>query len=89
MEGEVNEMEQKLDLILQKLETLEVGQNEIQQVVKAIHNRQEVTDAKLESLTMDVHKIHGSIGALKGEIEFTFEKTSKNELEIFRLRQEN
>jgi len=52
-------MEKKLDLILQKLETLESGQQELKEIVVSLRDRQEETDAKLESLTMDVHKLYG------------------------------
>jgi chromosome segregation ATPase len=88
-------VENKLDLILQKLELLESGQTELRQIVHAIHHRQEETDAKLDSLSLDVHKIHGDmivvkekVGAIKDEIEFTYQKTSKNEMEIFKLKRE-
>ncbi|MGG5253695.1 hypothetical protein ACQYAD_09385 [Neobacillus sp. SM06] len=58
-------MEQKLDLILNKLEMLESGQKELNQIVRAIRDRQENTDAKLESLSMDVHNIRGVITSIK------------------------
>lgn len=64
------------------------------QLTKAIFNRQEETDAKLENLTMEVHKIHGDLSSLKDELKdikdevtFTYQKTSKNELDIFKLQQ--
>lgn len=42
-------------------QTLESGQKEIHQIVTALRDRQDETDAKLESLTMNVHKIHGTV----------------------------
>lgn len=79
-------MENKLDLILQKLDVLEAGQKkldaglkaletgqttldaglkEIYQIVRALWDRQEETDAKLDSISMDVHKLHGEVTSLK------------------------
>ncbi|NWL89614.1 hypothetical protein DMN77_18870 [Paenibacillus sp. 79R4] len=61
--------DQKLDLILQKLESLESGQAELQQITSAIRDRQEETDAKLEALSMDVHQLHGVVVAIKENID--------------------
>ena len=58
-------MEQKLDLILKKFEILESCQKELHQIVRAIRDRQENTDAKLESISMDINKIHGEIVSIK------------------------
>ncbi|MDF2923192.1 MAG: hypothetical protein K0R57_2106 [Paenibacillaceae bacterium] len=41
------------------------GQKELYQLVRAIHHRQDMTDAKLEALTLDVHYIRGDLAALK------------------------
>ncbi|MFM9279643.1 hypothetical protein [Paenibacillus jiagnxiensis] len=67
----------KLDLILRKLEALEEGQKaleegqkaleegqkELNQISRAIRDRQEETDAKLDAMAMDVHKLHGKVEA--------------------------
>lgn len=65
-------MEKKLDLIFnelqninQRIQNIESGQKELNQMVRVIHDRQEETDAKLESLTLDVHKVHGELSSLK------------------------
>jgi peptidoglycan hydrolase CwlO-like protein len=50
----------KLDLILK-------GIKELQQITRAIYDRQEETDAKLEALASDVHKLHGEITAIRQE----------------------
>ncbi|GIP31982.1 hypothetical protein [Paenibacillus sp. J2TS4] len=69
----------KLDLILRKLEALEEGQKELNQISRAIRDHQEETDAKLEAVAMDVHK-------LQGKVEEQNEKLNavSNELHIFR-----
>jgi hypothetical protein len=53
----------KLDLILRKLEVLEEGQKELNQISRVIHDRQEETDAKLEAMAIDVHKLLGKVEA--------------------------
>ncbi|WP_078428139.1 hypothetical protein [Alkalihalobacterium alkalinitrilicum] len=40
-------------------------------IVKAIRDRQEETDAKLENLATDVHQIHGEIARLDEKIDVT------------------
>lgn len=42
---------------------LEVGQKELYQISLAMRDRQEETDAKLEALVMDVHKLYGKVEA--------------------------
>lgn len=89
--------EQKLDLILQKLETLESGQAELQQIIRAVRDRQEETDAKLEALTMDVNKIHGNtvrieqklddnINDVRGDIRFLSHRVVALEMEVDKLK---
>ncbi len=77
-------MEQKLDLILQKLESLD----EVKEIVLAIRDRQEETDAKLEALSMDVHKVYGKITDLEDKLAFNSYKNYQNEAEIFKLKRE-
>ncbi len=54
-------MSDKLEAILQSIK-------EIQQVTRAIYDRQEETDAKLEALSMDVHHIKGDVAGLKEDV---------------------
>ncbi|AZS18479.1 hypothetical protein EI981_26395 [Paenibacillus lutimineralis] len=39
--------------------------SETNAIVRAIRDRQEETDAKLDALSMDVHKLHGELTHLK------------------------
>lgn len=71
--------EQLLHQILQKLDQIETevtslkGTQELMQtqlgetnaIVRAIRDRQDETDAKLDALSMDVHKLHGELSSLK------------------------
>ncbi|MEK0285313.1 hypothetical protein P5F76_01075, partial [Caldifermentibacillus hisashii] len=68
---------------------------ETNQIVRAIRDRQDETDAKLDALSIDVHKLHGELNFVKEEIsdikatvDFTYHKTSQNELEIFKLKRD-
>lgn len=57
-------MEETLKLILQKLESLESQTGENTQLLKAVINRQEETEAKLDSIAMNVHKLHDEVTTL-------------------------
>ena len=64
--------EQLLRKILEEIQSVKETQNltqtqltETNQIVRAIRDRQENTDAKLESISMDVNKIHGEIISIK------------------------
>lgn len=81
LENEVKDMKSQLD--------------ENTQLTKAIYHRQEETDAKLENLSFNHHKLHGDVSNIKetlqnikGDIQFTYEKTSQNELEIYRIKKD-
>ena|SRR5690625_1072210 len=80
--------DKKLDLILNELESMK---NEIEtiksqleentQITKAIHHRQEETDAKLEVLSLDFAKLHGEVVSTKTSIDQLIEdQKSINEL---------
>ncbi|GIO84595.1 hypothetical protein J25TS5_15270 [Paenibacillus faecis] len=89
--------EQKLDLILQKLESLESGQVELQQITRAIRDRQEETDAKLEALTMDGNKIQGNtvrieqkldenLSDVRGDVRYLSHRVVALEMEVDKLK---
>lgn len=54
-------MESKLDLILQKLDVLD----EVKEIVTSLRERHEVTNAKLDALSMSLHEITGEVTSLK------------------------
>lgn len=49
----INQLEGELQSLNSKVNTLESGQKELHQITRAIYDRQEETDAKLEALTVD------------------------------------
>lgn len=54
-----------LQPIKEDIQSLKSGQLELNQLVRVIHDRQEETDARIESLSMDVHKVIGELTSLK------------------------
>lgn len=93
MENEIQGLNQHVGSIENEMKNMNAQLDENTQITKAIYHRQEETDARLESLSLDVHTMHGEViltkeqvADIKKEIEFTYQKTSKNELEIFKLR---
>lgn len=55
------EMSDKLDMLIESV-------SEMKQLLTAVYHRQEVTDARLEALSMDVHHMKGDIAELKADV---------------------
>lgn len=95
--------EKLLNQILEELKGVKSQLDENTQMTRAIYDRQEEADAKLEAFSMDVHKAYGKITALEenstiikdkltnieDKLAFTSFKTFQNEEEIFKLRKEH
>ncbi|MEK3934569.1 hypothetical protein MKY41_04550 [Sporosarcina sp. FSL W7-1349] len=88
---ELIQVKSNVDVNTRMLATL----NELKEIPLSLDDRQEDMDARLESLAMDVHKmqeevivIKKQISEIRSELEFTFQKTVKNEMELFKLRRE-
>ncbi|WP_416876582.1 hypothetical protein, partial [Kitasatospora sp. SC0581] len=67
---------------------------ELYQIVRAIRDRQEETDAKLDALSMDVHHAHGEIAGVKDAVKelregviFVNRKVADTEYEVNLLKQ--
>jgi predicted nuclease with TOPRIM domain len=72
-------MSDKLDLLLDKVgriendvqelktdvHSLKSGQSELYQIYRALRDRQDKSDAKLDGMAMDVHRMQGDVTALK------------------------
>ncbi|MCM3476198.1 hypothetical protein [Caldibacillus thermoamylovorans] len=94
IKDEVQTLKGDMQTIKCEAQTIKSQVNENTQLLKAVIHRQEETDAKLDAISMDVHKLHGEINYIKEEmsdikttVDFTYQKTTKNELEIFKLKQ--
>ncbi|HHW36071.1 MAG TPA: hypothetical protein GXX18_02015 [Bacillales bacterium] len=53
--------EQMFEKLMNEIKLIQTQQKETNEIVQAIHDLQEETDAKLDALTIDVHKIHGIV----------------------------
>jgi len=92
---EMQTIKDEVQTIKGEVKTIKSQVDENTQLIKAIIHRQDETDAKLDAISMDVHKLHGELNFIKEEIsdikttvDFTYQKTNKNELEIFKLKQD-
>lgn len=95
MKGEIADVKNEMADMKSEIAHLQQQTSENTQLIKAILHRQEESDAKLENLTIHVEKLHDEMSSMrkditgiKNEIEYTYQKTSKNELEIFKLRKQ-
>lgn len=91
-------MEDMQQSMLETQQLMQAQLKETNQIVSAIRDRQEETDAKLDN--MDIHTLHGAVAEIKdnqlkikgeivdmkSELSFTTLKTQRNEMEIFKLR---
>lgn len=89
--------DQILNQILEELQSLKAGQSELQQLTRAIRDRQEESDAKIEALSMDVNKIHGNtvrieqklddnINDVRGDIRYLSHRVVALEMEVDKLK---
>ncbi|MGP0583653.1 hypothetical protein [Paenibacillus timonensis] len=93
----LNQILDKLEDMNTRIGSIESGQVELQQIILAIHDRQDETDAKLEALTIDVNKIHGNtvrieqklddnINDIHGDIRFLSHRVVALEMEVDKLK---
>lgn len=87
MQSMKSDMQSMKSDILGLKETQGLMQTQLQEtneIVRAIRDRQEETDAKLDALSMDVHKLHGEVASIKlnqDRLEKIVEKLSVRSLE--------
>lgn len=55
----------ELKFMKEELSSVKAQTEENTQLLKAVIHRQEETDAKIDNINMDVHKLHGEFAALK------------------------
>ncbi|MFU1797322.1 hypothetical protein ACM1RC_25885 [Paenibacillus azoreducens] len=87
----------ELKQVNSRLSSIESGQSELQQITRAIRDRQEKADAKLESLSMDVNKIHGravqieeklteNLSDIRGDVRFLNHRIADLEMDVEKLK---
>lgn len=62
-------LQEALNPIKNDIALIKVQLNETNEIVRAIRDRQEETDAKIESMDMEIHKLHGSVAALNEKVD--------------------
>ena len=69
VKSELNDVKGDLNDVKSELSNIESQLNENTEITKAILHRQDETDAKLDHLTIDVHKLHGEVTQLKEDYQ--------------------
>lgn len=65
----LNQILNELKSLNLRMDHFESGQSELHQITSAVRDRQEETDAKLEALTTDINKLHGSTVRIEDKID--------------------
>ncbi|WP_229520839.1 hypothetical protein [Paenibacillus sp. GM2] len=65
MKSELGSMKSELGSMKETQALMQSQLSETNAIVRAIRDRQEETDAKLDALSMDVHKLHGELTHVK------------------------
>lgn len=65
IEAEQSSMKTDILGLKETQELMQVQLGETNAIVRAIRDRQDETDAKLDALSMDVHKLHGELTSVK------------------------
>lgn len=68
MQGDIGSIKTEVGTIKTDARTIKTQLHENTQFIKAIHHRQEETDAKLEAMSLDVAKSHGEILSVKTSV---------------------
>lgn len=67
MKTDIEGIKTDIEGIKTEQQIMKVQLNENTQLIRAIYDRQEETDARQEALTMDMHKLHGEVASIKEE----------------------
>ncbi|WP_334072177.1 MULTISPECIES: hypothetical protein [Paenibacillus] len=65
MKSDMQTMKKDVVSLKETQELMQTQLGETNAIVRAIRDRQDETDAKLDALSMDVHKLHGELSSLK------------------------
>lgn len=65
MKSDMNSMKSDILGLKETQELMQLQLGETNAIVRAIRDRQDETDAKLDALGMDVHKLHGELTSVK------------------------
>lgn len=65
LQSQINELKNTQMQFAEKQDLMQIQLQETNQIVRAIRDRQDETDAKLDALSIDVHKLYGEDIAIK------------------------
>lgn len=65
IENDVQELKTDVRELKTDVHSLKSGQSELYQIYRALRDRQDESDAKLDGMAMDVHRMQGDVTALK------------------------
>ncbi|MGV2719982.1 UNVERIFIED_CONTAM: hypothetical protein PO554_26320 [Klebsiella pneumoniae] len=72
----------------EKIDQLLEGMNELRLVTRAILDRQDETDAKLEALTMEAHQLKGEVAELKHDVAVLKQDVAELKQDVALLKQD-
>ena len=67
LKTDIQDMKTDIQDIKNEQQVMKSQLNENTEMIRAIYDRQEETDARQEALTMDFHKLHGEVASIKEE----------------------
>ncbi|WCK55736.1 hypothetical protein PP175_07275 [Aneurinibacillus sp. Ricciae_BoGa-3] len=68
MDQRFDQIDQRMDRMDQRLDQMDQRYEEMGQIVRALRDGQEELKAQMEGISLDVHKLHGEVAALRQEI---------------------
>ncbi|MCO7127078.1 hypothetical protein NIE88_15010 [Sporolactobacillus shoreicorticis] len=88
MDGRMGNMETRMDHMEEKQDLMQAQLDETDRILKAVYDRQEVSDAKLTALSSDVDKLHGYVKKIDEKVNHSqqsMDKMLKNQAAIFEM----
>ncbi|GAY78855.1 hypothetical protein [Sporolactobacillus inulinus] len=88
MEMRMGNMEMRMDHMEEKQDLMQTQLDETSRILKAVYDRQEVSDAKLTALSSDVDKLHGYVKKIDKKVDRnqqSLDKMIENQAAIFEM----
>ncbi|SFG48569.1 hypothetical protein [Sporolactobacillus nakayamae] len=88
METRMSQMETRMDRMEEKQDLMQTQLNETNRILKAVYDRQEVSDAKLAALSSDVDKLHGYVKKIDTKVDLnqkSMDKMLENQAAVFEM----
>ncbi|MCL1632762.1 hypothetical protein M3N64_12610 [Sporolactobacillus sp. CPB3-1] len=88
IESRMDQIEIRMDQLEEKQDLMQEQLNETNRVLKAVYDRQEVSDAKLVALSSDVDSLHGYVKKINTKVDLnqkSMDKMLENQAAIFEM----